>query len=101
MVMHLPKITGKNSHAPYKQNVCENGYMGSFILHSREVMFWQDPSLTIVCTKFWVTLRTLSLVTQYPVCIDTGLASACDFFPYNAARDIFKRRHYNLKHNEI
>ena len=95
--MNLPKITGKDSHAPYKQDVCENGYMESFILHSREVMFWQDPSPKIVCTKFWLTLKTLSLVTQYPVCIDTGLALACDLFPYNAARGIFKRRHYNLK----
>ena len=26
--------------------------MENFILHTREVMFWQDTSLQIVCTKF-------------------------------------------------
>ena len=43
--MHLPKTTGINSHTPY-------GYIGYFIVDSREVMFWLDPSLKIVCTKF-------------------------------------------------
>lgn len=98
--MHLPKTIGTISHTSYQQNVYEDGYMGSFILHSLEEMSWRDPSLKIACTKFSFFSYIAKFFFDY-----TGSSlhrhrsrlSIMISFHVTPTRDIFKSLHCNLK----